>query len=882
MEIKPFSLKIYLGSLVLVLILVLGGSRKTSAQTSPPTWTQPVNLSLSGSAASPELILAPDGTTLAVWEDQFDGLVYTKLVDGQWAPAQKGDFPFEDAVPQFVVDGKGIVHAFWLGQENVLSYSEIALASFGTGKWAVTTKLDEAASAMKVMVNEQDDVSLVYVHTLNAADAPAGLYFAQKDHTSRVWTKPTLLYASSYLRMLDATEIKLDLLEQPHPDSPSTLYLMWDNHLQAQIFLALSHDGGKTWDTPLEVRGPSDTAAFPNAIGMLQTGDNLLLLWQEKISETNCRQYYQTFALDGTANSIPQVMLSQFPICPGNNQLFTTSQGIVLQASLFGSTYWLAWNGDNWSEPQLQQELSNFTNPDTLQSIELQCLQVVAGSEDEVYLLACDNEATQGDIWFTSRQLTSTTAWFSSPSGWKTPASFFSTDKDISSVAVVADATGQIHAVWVQANANTDGEDEIYYARWDGTQWAYIVSIITPPSGRAKDLAAAVDSAGHLFLVWSGGEAGEIYFTWANANLAGTPTEWEKPITLPMKRSVGASPDIVVGENGTLYVAYAIPINEQRGIYLTTSTDDGATWSEPQQIMDAVAAGWETVDKPSLSTTATGTLQALFWQLPPPDGAPIKGLYQARSEDNGATWSLPEEVIRAELVSSWLTHFGPDVTYRLWQEHRNEVLVTYLEASPDLGKTWTEPTNFTDFDAAVIDSELVLDYSGHLRLIQLVDDTNAGLVLQEAVWDGDSWVKEERTLIDAAGAQEKTWLLQASVTSNGVLGVLITDVKNAVLETPGSDIYFTSRNLDETAPPPSAPIVQPTLESTLAPDIATPTETPAATPGTPQAERPASSGASSQPALDNTILGPIVGLVASGLLVAFAFLIFTKLTNRNG
>lgn len=866
---------------MLVLVLVLGGTPKVAAQSIETVWAPPINLSRSGAASSPSLVFVPNGPTLAVWKDKFDGLVYSILQDGEWSPPKGGNFPFDESVPQLVADSKGNIHAFWLEKDSTLQYSQISLTNFGTGSWPAATKLDDAASALKVFVTSKDEVHLAYVRTANSATNPAGVYFRKRIFSSKTWTPPILLYTSSYLRLLESTDIKMDLIEMESPEGVPSLYLMWDDHPQAQILLAISTDDGNTWEDPIKIRGASDTAAPPIAFGMVRTDETLLFLWQEKTSDTNCRQLYQTFALDGTAIGPPQAMLSQFPVCPEKNQLFSTPQGVLLQTSLFGLNYLLAWDGSAWSEPQLQQELSNFVNPETLQTIQLECLNMVSVGEDEIYLLACDNGDTQGDIWFTSRKLTSTENWFSNPTGWKTPASFFSTDNELSSLAVVADAKGRLHAIWVQAVAGTNGQAKIYYARWDGKQWAYIVSVISPPSGRATGLDAAIDAAGQLYLVWSGGEAGEIYFSWANADLAGTPSEWSKPVALPMARSVGTSPDIVVGENGTIYVAYAIPLNEHRGIYLTTSRDGGETWTDPQQILDGVAAGWEIVDAPSLSTTADGTLQALFWQLPPPDGAPVKGLYQSRSEDNGATWSAPEEVIRAELVSSWLEHFGPEVTYRLWQENRNEELVTYLEASPDLGLTWTEPVNFTDFDAAVVGSELVLDHSGLLRLLQLVDDTNAGLVLQESVWNGNSWSKEERTIVDVAGTQDKSWLLQASVSSDGILGVLIAGVKNTALVAPGTDIYFTSRSLEESAPPPP-PVLIPTPEGTLAPNVSTPTETPT-TATTPQAASPAASGNSSSTlAVDNTILGPIVGLVASGLLVVLAFVIFSKLTNRSG
>ncbi|HNB51087.1 MAG TPA: hypothetical protein PK530_04060, partial [Anaerolineales bacterium] len=215
-----------------------------------------------------------------------------------------------------------------------------------------------------------------------------------------------------------------------------------------------------------------------------------------------------------------------------------------------------------------------------------------------------------------------------------------------------------------------------------------------------------------------------------------------------------------------------------------------------------------------------------------------------------------------------------------WQEVRGEALVTYLEASSDVGRTWTEPINFTDFDVIVESSDVVQDSTGKLYLVQLLKDPNAGMVLQESFWDGKNWIKEEREVINPEVAEGEHWLMQVSVTLDGSLGVLLSKEITDALST-SSDMIFTSRRLTDTSPvnPPATPASEPTQEGTPAlTDGGEPTQTPedAAPTPTPAPERPVS-----QPAIDATILGPIVGLVAAGFLVVLAFVVITKLANRN-
>ncbi|GAB4579933.1 MAG: hypothetical protein Fur0022_26720 [Anaerolineales bacterium] len=859
--------------IILVGVLAFGTVKLAFSQ-SAEVWSPPINLSQSGSAGTPVVVSVPEGPLIVLWQDDFDGAVYSSFVEGQWSEPKAIEFPFEDYLPYLIADGVGNIHAFWIGDESGLFHSSVAVENFGTTSWGVITSLDASVVAFDVEVNSRGELSVSYVHTLNTEEFPTGVYYRKSSSGAVSWSLPIMLYESTYLRLLSSEQIKLELRLDEKGEDQQVVYVMWDNRSLGQLFLAISEDKGDTWNENIEIRGPDNADAIPSALGMILANQQLLLLWQEKISETNCRQYYQVYSLSGEVVTLPQPMLTEFPVCPENNQFISDGETIILETSLFNFTYLLAWDGSNWSEPQIQQELSNFINPNTLQPFALKCLTMMFVG-DELLAIGCDNDIS-GDLWITSRLLESTSDWYSSPSSWSQPVSFFTSEGEITSLALASDSKGQLHSVWGQTIPNSNGEVEIYYARWDGEIWSYIVQVISPPAGRAKDISITIDQMGRLFVVWSGGQAGEIYFSWANAELAGTPSEWAKPVLLPMIRPVGTSPDISVGNDGVLYVTYAIPLNENRGIYLVSSNDGGTTWSDPIQVLDGVAVGWEMVGYSTLEITSSGVIHSLFWRLPPPDGLDSKALYYSRSIDSGKTWSTPEEIIRADLVSSWIEDFEEIVTYRIWQETKNKVLVTYLEASADSGLVWTEPINFTDFDSQVEISDVVLDSSGQLHLIQLIDDVNAGVILKESIWDGNSWIQEQRELIDVDDLTEN-WRLEAEITADGSLGVLITLPSSDTLAT-GTDIMFSSRKLES-----GSITIPPTPQVDLTPEESTPT-IPTATPTsllevTPTlvVERPPAQTTT----INTNILGPVVGLVASGFLVVLAFVLISRLANRN-
>ena len=98
---------------------------------------------------------------------------------------------------------------------------------------------------------------------------------------------------------------------------------------------------------------------------------------------------------------------------------------------------------------------------------------------------------------------------------------------------------------------------------------------------------------------------------------------------------------------GRLYLVYAVPLNEGRGIYLLHSEDGGASWSPPELIFDAAAAGWPAVDHPALAVAADGLLHVAWVKGSLPDALPPQGIYYSRSTEGpaGRSWMEPERLV---------------------------------------------------------------------------------------------------------------------------------------------------------------------------------------------------------------------------------------------
>jgi len=135
-----------------------------------------------------------------------------------------------------------------------------------------------------------------------------------------------------------------------------------------------------------------------------------------------------------------------------------------------------------------------------------------------------------------------------------------------------------------------------------------------------------------LHLVWSGGQNGEIYYSRAQADQAGSASGW-LPANQVSEKGNASWPQIAGSLGGRLFILYAVPLNEGRGIYLVYSDDNGDSWSSPSLIFDALAEEWEKVDHPSLTIAPDGSLHAAWSRLKIAAVDPTEGIFYTRTRE---------------------------------------------------------------------------------------------------------------------------------------------------------------------------------------------------------------------------------------------------------
>ena len=892
---------------LLLLAAVLAARAPARAQT-PATddWTPPINLSQSGTAGAPQMVIDSSGRSHLLWSDSFRGLLYASGSGESWSAATPVALPFADTMPTLAATPDNQIHAFWTtaGSDEdalpTLQHSRVPAGQFSNPlAWSTPQSVTSSVVSLAVA---SDSAGRLHLASLRVSDQVAGLYYQKSEDGGSSWSDPRSLYQSDYLRLLAAGSTagmaagtaNVQLIA----GDGDNLYLAWDNPPLQQAFTTLSRDSGQLWQIAAELPRPEDEFAPAGAsqVRLASQGSQLHRLWLAGSPDSSCAYYHQRSDDRGATWSPAGRVLTGRQRCPSQASLLSSASAIFLLAGDPAAGQTLSvWNGQAWGDEQPQPAMSGFTTTgDQPQNISYNCGQAVAVAGETLLLASCGAAQTTGqDIWITGRALTPLVALAAAPPIWHTPAPLAAAgSEDAGSTPLwpilLADDQNRLHAVWSLAADDAAGQSlgqQIMYARWDGQAWSRPVPIVSGSgSSLADHPALALSRDGRLLLVWRGDAAGQIYFSWASAERATSTAEWATPQPLPMPRPEGGAPTISVDRAGVIYVVYPLPLNEGRGLYLTTSADNGQRWTPPEQIFDGAAAGWGWVDAPQLARTGDDSLHLLWQRRGLPGAANGASLAYARSDDGGLTWSAPTPVEngtanQGAVLWQQLLGDGEQVVHRAWQEWDGRQRRTWHQVSLDNGQNWARAGTIGDFNTPAGATTLALDPAGQLYALQLLAATaETPPALAAWLWDGARWTAVEGYDLPAAAAPASTALtaaLAAAIAPDGALGVLYPG--HAAASDSPPPLYFTGRALPL---PETLPTPLPTLTPTP-PPTATPSPTSLPQP-TPTVVFPTTNEGLVLPGIGelagNNVLvaGAVLALIPAGLIILLALLYYLR------
>ncbi|MCC7359758.1 MAG: exo-alpha-sialidase [Anaerolineales bacterium] len=781
-------------SLALGLWLLMGSSGAAWAQDTTPTaeagasatadsslgivagdtWAPPANISRSGAASRPAIVADPAGNLHVLWWDNFAGTFYAKYsAETGWSspvpvpqifggrPQTTTDQPAPYDELTLLADVNGFVHAFYRDARGNVMYSQ---ARTDSGLWTQSIQLATSPLQWDVAVDAAGGLHLAYVRNIESDQLPAGVYYRQSTTRGADWQNTRVIQASLYFRALTSGNSFIDLSV---PGNNQVL-VTWDDPQLLQSFTATSNDNGFSFGEPVAVSG-EQADQVRHAFLMVQADGTWLRLWSPP---EGCGLFQQVSDAAHETWSAPVRVLEDVEGCLVRPQEYTLADGrLALFARLAGNTplALVLWDGTRWSAPVTPR--ISFVDPATNHSTALACVAAVLVN-DHVSVVGCDGAQ---DIWATTSRVTLPDLLPAVSTEWSPPLIISASEADAGLPGVAVDAEGRLHMLWAQGAVGGGGPETLAYARLEGEAgsgvWSGVGGVLqSPEGGTAQDPAVLIEPGGHMHALWSGGALGQLYYSRAFARDAAGSGGWEAVRTLTQGQGSGAWPALALGQAGELLGVYAVPLNEGRGVYFISSSDQGDSWTAPVQIFDAEAAEWPQVKQTSLAVDSAGRLHAAWVQGVLPPGETVLGVYYAYSDDDGQTWSAARVMAEGNAGYPSLAASSDGAVHLLWVTNpatTPELWHTRLPAGSD---TWSEPIVVPGVREIGPQIGVVSDGQGGLHLVGVEGTASNSTVLFYLRWDGSAWGGRET--IPLGYRMDQLSGARAIVRPQGLLGVV--------------------------------------------------------------------------------------------------------------
>jgi hypothetical protein len=292
-------------------------------------------------------------------------------------------------------------------------------------------------------------------------------------------------------------------------------------------------------------------------------------------------------------------------------------------------------------------------------------------------------------------------------------------------------------------------------------------------SGSASQLEVASDEEGRLLAVWTGGDTGELAFSWASDEEVASDSGWVDSRSSAVSGVLGQSPDLLVSDRGSVSLAYAVGFNESRGVYLATSEGPTFEWRDPVLVFDAASAGCDAVEQTSLTEAGDGTLHLAWVCSSLPGGIGPLAIYHSRSEDGGTTWSEPARILERRAAWSRIAADAEGNLHLVWQEHVTGRVITWDAISTDGGEEWGDLRAVSVIEGTGSLASLAGDRSGRLHLLQAVWEEGSTPLARYSEWDGANWAEGEDLVLKVERISDLTGLALAARGDDSLVAVYV-------------------------------------------------------------------------------------------------------------
>jgi hypothetical protein len=322
---------------------------------------------------------------------------------------------------------------------------------------------------------------------------------------------------------------------------------------------------------------------------------------------------------------------------------------------------------------------------------------------------------------------------------WSIPENISNTPSDSTYPTIVADSFGRVHVFWTE-NFVEYG-NVIYYTRLDGDSWSKPVDILISPQGvgtKAEQTAVVAGSDDRIHLVFVGGWNGQLYYSSADLIGAGNPRAWKKPVLISHEITSIGSPNVLQDIYGNLHVFYHCERGYNQGIYHSTSSDFGSSWSAPGLIPGTTQGSSYLIGDTRAAMSPKGDVH-VTWMWTTLDLYPPKGILYTKSSNLGETWDETSILADGPYRYPDVAVIGEDEVQLVWSGTLYD-RYKFSRHSLDGGVTWSTTTAIKELGGYQGSMGMTVDGDGVLHMAMAASNF---LINQDALihstWKDFAW-----------------------------------------------------------------------------------------------------------------------------------------------
>ena len=830
MSLKSKLQKNRIKSGLILLISLFLGAQIASAQIDNEGWGQPVNVSKSGATSNPIMVSDASSILYAFWKNSVDGYFVSINGAGEWGNPINGNFPFATRAytvdlppgaptplydPSIAADRQSGLHAFWIDSEETLRYSRFAGSGniWSLQSWTAPSNLDNDVVKVVATTSLNNQLHVVYIRRAGIG-VSSGLYHRASSDRGLSWSESRQIYSSSFFSQASAESFHIEFFE-----SGGQLSLVWDDVFTEQVFYS-SFDPSGAWLKPaiIDRRQESDSASStgPNDIHGAASGGEQFLFWIAGHDDEACSLYWRKSADQGETWTFPEKLTNNVNDCPNSFDVIEDNGRLILFTSTALNDEIRYFENGGWSQTSDQAGLSIFKDPVSFRDVRSTCPYQFSSHLGSLVALGCGSGVTE-DVWAFSIPLSDLASPENVVSTWTESSQILANDKAVFAPELVADASGNMHAFWVQSGQGFSDKptirqpgESIYYAIGNGNQWSAPTDVLAASGDNSNPAVAFYPKNDSLMVVWEDRTNQQLLFSKVATAQAVNWRDWSENIVIPAPFANPSYPDIAVTSDGMILVSYAVPYNEDQGVYIVYSKDEGDTWSDPISILD-IENAWDIIIDPQIVIAENDRLHFSFLnQLAATDAIQNELYYQfldiTNLEEKEIESTLPKLIQNQLLENNNILSYKLDkderssVAHLVWQEWNDTQPNLWAQTIWGAGNQSSDPVQLSGFGFPIGNLSMNHDSDKGLHLNQVFLETIAGrseLSIHGWFYDvsQNGWVPEGSTVVEEVDFNPSNIVMMSGINTQDVQNVLFSG--SIVVEgRPEQGLFYVSRKIE--------------------------------------------------------------------------------------